>query len=333
MGGVEEALIAAVRGEERRLAEVLRPRLPSPLDELHDDRMAARGLRLLLKREDLVHPDVPGNKWRKLAPNLARAAALGHDTVLTFGGAFSHHVRAVAVAGAALGLRTVGVIRGEEHRPLNPVLARAAEHGMHLTYLDRGSYRQRDSPELAVRLHARFGGCYLVPEGGSNALGVRGAAGLTAEITRPFDVLTCSCGTGGTLAGVAAGLRPGQRALGFPVLRGGAFLARDIDALQREAFGGPSSTWTLETDFHCGGYARSTPDLTRFIDDFADRHGLTLEPVYEAKMLLGVFTLAAAGAFAPGATLVAVVNALADDAPADRGRVPAAEVPDRTATV
>ncbi|WP_101832746.1 1-aminocyclopropane-1-carboxylate deaminase/D-cysteine desulfhydrase [Frankia canadensis] len=322
---MDEAPAAAVRGEEARLAELLRPRLPSPLDELVDDRMAARGLRLLLKRDDLVHPDIPGNKWRKLAPNLAWAHAAGHDTVLTFGGAYSHHVRAVAVAGAALGLRTVGVIRGEEHRPLNPVLARAAEHGMHLTYLDRTSYRRRTSPDLADRLRAAFGPFHLLPEGGSNALGVRGAAGLPAEITQPFDVLCCSCGTGGTLAGLAAGLRPGQRAVGFPVLRGGDFLADDIRALQRAAFGAATTTWTLECGFHCGGYARTTPDLTRFIADFADRHGLTLEPVYEAKMLLGVFTLVAAGDFRPGSTIVAVVNALADG-PQSSARIAAAGV-------
>nr|WP_232291886.1 pyridoxal-phosphate dependent enzyme [Frankia sp. QA3] len=295
-----------------RLAD-LPPRLPSPLDELADGRLAAHGIRLLLKRDDLIHPDIPGNKWRKLRGNLDEARRLGHDTLLTFGGAYSNHIRAVAAAGRLLGLRTVGVIRGEEHLPLNPTLRFAADAGMRLTYLDRTSYREKTSPALVERLRAEFGAFYLLPEGGSNALGARGCAELPAEIDRPFDVICCSCGTGGTLAGIAAGLAPGQRALGVPVLRGAGFLADDVDALQRAAFGANSGNWTMAYDFHFGGYAKSTPELARFIADFRDRHGLALEPVYEAKLLYGLFALAEAEAFGPGTMIVAVINAVADE--------------------
>ncbi|MCK9896540.1 1-aminocyclopropane-1-carboxylate deaminase/D-cysteine desulfhydrase [Frankia sp. AgB32] len=294
-------------------------RLPSPLVETVDDRLAARGVRLLLKRDDLIHPDIPGNKWRKLGPNLARARQLGQHTVLTFGGAYSNHVRALAAAGSLLGLRTVGVIRGEEHRPLNPVLRFAADAGMRLTYLDRASYRAvRAGTGAAVLagLTAEFGPFHLLPEGGSNTLGVRGCAGLPAELDQDFDVLCCSCGTGGTLAGLAAGLAPGRRALGVTVLRGAAFLDADVARLQQAAFGVNSGNWTLTHDFHAGGYARTTPELTRFLADFHDRHGLALDAVYEGKLLHGLFSLVAAGAFAPGETLVAVVNALADGPPA-----------------
>ncbi|KQC35679.1 1-aminocyclopropane-1-carboxylate deaminase/D-cysteine desulfhydrase [Frankia sp. ACN1ag] len=288
------------------------PALPSPLEEIADARLGARGVRLLLKRDDLIHRDIPGNKWRKLRGNLDEARRLGHDTLLTFGGAYSNHIRAVAAAGRLFGLRTVGVIRGEEHLPLNPTLRFAVDAGMRLAYLDRTSYRAKTSAAVVERLSAEFGAFYLLPEGGSNALGVRGCAALPAEIDRPFDVLCCSCGTGGTLAGLAAGLAPGQRALGVPVLRGAGFLADDVDALQRAAFGANSGNWTMAYDFHFGGYARSTPELGRFIVDFHDRHGLGLEPVYEAKLLYALFALAEADAFAPGTTVVAVLNAVAD---------------------
>jgi 1-aminocyclopropane-1-carboxylate deaminase len=287
------------------------PALPSPLEEVADGRLSARGVRLLLKRDDLIHPEIPGNKWRKLRGNLAEARRLGHDTLLTFGGAYSNHIRAVAAAGRLFGFRTVGVIRGEEHLPLNPTLHFAADAGMRLTYLDRTSYRVKTSAAVLERLGVEFGAFYLLPEGGSNALGVRGCVGLAAEIDRRFDVICCSCGTGGTLAGIAAGLGPGQRALGVPVLRGAGFLADDVDALQRAAFGANSGNWTMAYDFHFGGYAKSTPELVGFIADFRDRHGLALEPVYEAKLLYALFALAAADAFAPGTTVVAVLNAMA----------------------
>ena len=283
-------------------------RLPSPVQELVDDRLARHGVGLYLKRDDLIHPEVPGNKWRKLRLNLAAAAEGGYATLLTFGGAYSNHIRATAAAGGLFGLSTVGVIRGEEHTPLNPSLAYAVSRGMRLAYLDRGAYRRKDSPETTNALRARFGEFYLLPEGGSNELGVRGCAELPREIDVGFDVICCACGTGGTLAGIAAGLRAGQRALGFSALKGGQFLAAQVEDLQRRAFGAGSGNWTIECGFHFGGFARTTPELEAFVSGFQARHGLVLERVYVAKMLAGVFALADQGAFAPGTTVVAVVT-------------------------
>jgi 1-aminocyclopropane-1-carboxylate deaminase len=267
-------------------------------------------VRLLLKRDDLIHPDLPGNKYRKLHLNLRAAAEAGHGALLTFGGAYSNHLRATAAAGRLLGLRTVGVVRGDElaGRPLNPSLARAAADGMRLHFLDRPTYRRKTDPEVLADLLDRLGPAYVIPEGGSNALAARGCAALGRELRGSADIAAVACGTGGTLAGLAAGLGPGQRAIGFPVLRGGAFLAEDVLRLQREAFGGRRGDWRLDDRFHGGGYARSTPELDAFGADFAARHGLALEPVYVAKMLHGIFTLAAEGAFAPGTKIAAVVT-------------------------
>ncbi|MEU7037866.1 pyridoxal-phosphate dependent enzyme [Streptomyces sp. NPDC046237] len=285
----------------------LRPRLPSPLEPVEDERFTRRGLRLLLKRDDLIHPDLPGNKWRKLALNLR--AADGRP-VLTFGGAYSNHLRATAAAGRLLGFDTIGVVRGQElaDRPLNPSLARCAADGMRLVFVDRATYRAKSEPEVLAGLLAQSPtGTYVVPEGGSNALAVEGCAELGRELTGAADVVAVACGTGGTLAGLAAGLGPGQRALGVPVLKGG-FLGEEIRALQRATFGGPRGEWSLDERFHGGGYARTTPALESFAQEFESWHGLAVERLYVAKMLYGLFTLAEEAAFAPGTTVAAVIT-------------------------
>jgi 1-aminocyclopropane-1-carboxylate deaminase len=286
----------------------LRPRLPSPVQELSDARFERRGVRLVLKRDDLVHPELTGNKWRKLAPNLA--AARGR-TVLTFGGAYSNHLRATAAAGRLLGLSTVGVVRGDElaGRPLNPSLARCAADGMRLHFLDRSTYRRKAEPAVLARVRRATGAedAYVVPEGGSNAAAVRGCLALGEELRGRADVVGVACGTGGTLAGLAAGLAPGQRALGVPVLKGG-FLAAETAALQERAFGGRRGEWSLDDRFHCGGYARTTPELDAFAEDFEHRHGVPVERLYVAKLLYALTTLAEEGAFARGTTVAAVIT-------------------------
>jgi len=282
--------------------------LPSPLEELHDDRLANAGLRVYLKRDDLINPDIPGNKWRKLKYNLQAAKAQGYKMILTFGGAYSNHIRAVAAAGYYFGFSTVGVIRGEEHLPLNPSLTYALNRGMHLTYLDRAAYRDKMSSEVIGALHEQFGGFYLLPEGGSNENAVRGCAEIPAEISQSFDVICCPCGTGGTLAGVAHGLSDSQPAIGFAVLRGGEFLTPQVEELQVRTFGTISANWAIEYDFHFGGFAKRRPTLDAFIADFQERHGLILDWVYTAKMMYGIYALAGSAAFPAGTAVVAVIT-------------------------
>ncbi|WP_432032639.1 1-aminocyclopropane-1-carboxylate deaminase/D-cysteine desulfhydrase [Streptomyces antibioticus] len=286
----------------------LRPLLPSPLQEVADDRFERHGVRLLLKRDDLIHPELIGNKWRKLVPNLERAAG---RTLLTFGGAYSNHLRATAAAGRLLGLPTVGVVRGDElaGRPLNPSLARCAADGMRLHFTDRAAYRRKTEPETLAALLRAAGAedAYVVPEGGSNTLAVRGCRALGEELRGRADVVALACGTGGTLAGLAAGLAPEQRALGIPVLKGG-FLGDEIQALQQRAFGARRGDWRLDERFHFGGYARVPAELDAFADDFERRHGVPLERLYVAKSLYALVTLAGEGAFTPGTRLAAVVT-------------------------
>ncbi|MFD4480803.1 1-aminocyclopropane-1-carboxylate deaminase/D-cysteine desulfhydrase [Streptomyces sp. NPDC058471] len=289
-----------------------RPRLPSPLQELRDDRFARHGVTLTLKRDDLIHPDLPGNKYRKLFLNLDAAVAAGHTTLLTFGGAYSNHLRATAAAGRLLGLRTIGIVRGDElaGRPLNPSLTRCAADGMRLHFVDRTTYRRKTDPEVLAALLRTTGAedPYVIPEGGSNSLAVRGCTALGEELRGRTHTAAVACGTGGTLAGMAAGLAPGQRALGIPVLKGG-FLGPEIRALQERAFGAPTANWHLDERFHFGGYARTSPELSAFADDFEDRHGLPVERVYVAKLLYALTALSEEGAFPPGAEVTAVITA------------------------
>ena len=282
--------------------------LPSPLVELHDDRLIESGVRLYLKRDDLIHPNVPGNKWRKLKYNLTAAKEQGHTRLLTFGGAFSNHIRATAAAGRYFGFETVGVIRGEEHVPLNESLAYVVSQGMQLTYLDRETYRRKTDLAVIAALVDQFGPCYILPEGGSNGLAVRGCAELPAEIEIDFDLICCACGTGGTLAGIAAGLESDtQRALGFAVLKGGRFLDAEVQRLQAE-YGTVTANWSIDYDFHFGGYAKRKPALDAFIADFKARHDITLDWVYEAKMLYGLFARIAEGVFAAGTIIVVALS-------------------------
>ncbi|MCB2378794.1 pyridoxal-phosphate dependent enzyme [Hymenobacter sp. BT635] len=278
------------------------------IQEINEPIASQRGIRLLLCRDDLTHPELPGNKWRKLKYNLQAAQAQGHDMLLTFGGAFSNHIAAVAAAGRLQNLRTIGLIRGEETLPLNPTLARAVADGMELRYLDRETYRRKHEPEVLAAILTQTGPAYVLPEGGTNALALPGCAELIPELAAhtDFDAVAVACGTGGTLAGMLTGLAGQKTAIGVAALKNGGFLREEIDALTREAMGHTYSNWQLLTDYHFGGYAHFSPELLGFIREFQARHGVLLDPVYTGKLLFALLDQIRQGCFAVGSTVVAV---------------------------
>ncbi|MEU9793005.1 pyridoxal-phosphate dependent enzyme [Streptomyces sparsogenes] len=304
-------------------AVVLAPRLPSPLRRVEDERLAGRGVELRLKRDDLVHPAVPGNKWRKLAPNLTAALDQGYERLLTFGGAYSNHIRAVAAAGAAVGLGTVGVIRGDElaRAPRNWSLARAEAYGMELVFWDRARFRETlrglAEPETVRRLEERWGRSYVLPEGGTNVAAARGAAEIVAELPDlgPGDVVCCAVGTGGTLAGIAAALPEGARALGVAVVKGARYLDGEVARLHTQGWGRAFANWRIDHDHHGGGYGRVPVGLSAFAEDFEERHGLAVERRYVAKMLRCVYDLAGGPALPPGSRVTAVITGPPDPVP------------------
>lgn len=267
----------------------------APIQRIEDVFPGKNGAELYMLREDQLDPEIPGNKWRKLKYNIAEARRQGHRQLLTFGGAYSNHVAAVAAAGKRYGMATVAVIRGEEHELLNETLSKAKDQGMQLYFIDRERYRRKDDPALLDHLKNTFGPFYLLPEGGSNTAAVKGCAEILDERTRDFDVICCPVGTGGTLAGLAVSRRRQQRLIGFPALRGGEFLRRDIDKLI-QAYSGEGEEqrtdnflYELNTAYHFGGYAKLTGELIEFIRTFYERTGVALDYIYTAKMVYGVY--------------------------------------------
>lgn len=275
----------------------------APLQKVDDPLLDPYGVQLYLKREDLIHPHISGNKWRKLKYNLIQAAADEYDTLLTFGGAYSNHILATAHAGQLLGFRTVGIIRGEEYSPLNPVLAEAQKAGMELHYMPRWRYRQKECAEVTEELASLFGRFYLLPEGGTNQLAVQGCREIAQEIDIPYDLICCACGTGGTLAGVISGLCGQQAALGIAVLKGESFLQEEISAL---VVPDSSVQWAVSCDYHFGGYARKNSELLQFIDQFYATQNIQLDPVYTGKLMFGIYDMIQRGLIPSGQTVVAL---------------------------
>jgi 1-aminocyclopropane-1-carboxylate deaminase len=261
---------------------------------------------LHVKREDLSDPRFGGNKWRKLKYNLARAREQDKDTLLTFGGAWSNHVYATAAAGDRFGFSTIGIIRGEANRPLNPTLQFAHDCGMQLVYVDRKTYRDKTSTGFIEELHERYGDFYLLPEGGSNRLARKGCAEIVSEIRDAFDLVTVACGTGATLAGMITALSASQHAAGFAVLKGADFLLDDVAGMLAENGCCGRADWHIETGYHFGGYAKTAPELFSFIRRFKSDFGIELDAVYTGKMFYGLFDLIQKGVFERGTRIIAV---------------------------
>lgn len=259
-----------------------------------------------MKREDLIHPVVSGNKWRKLKYNLIRAKEEEPPAILSFGGAYSNHIHALALAAQEAGLKSIGIIRGEEVLPLNNTLSYAKSCGMELYFVSREEYRRKSEGAFIESLHKRFGDFYLVPEGGNNALGVKGCMEILQEIEQFYDVVCLPCGTGTTMAGIVASLPEGKKAIGFPVLKGGDFLYKEIDLLLGSFVLYHQDSWRLEEHYHFGGYGKWTEELMQFIHGFKTLHGIQLEQVYTGKMMYGLMDMIRNDFFERGTRIVAI---------------------------
>jgi len=261
------------------------------------------GIKLHLKREDRLHPTISGNKFRKLKYNLIEAKAQGLISLLTFGGAYSNHIAAVAAAGLECGFQTIGIIRGEELAdkiPDNPTLRQAQNLGMKLHFISRSDYRRKTDVDFIEQLKQQFGVFYLIPEGGTNQLAVQGCEEiLTAQDKQYFDYICCAVGTGGTIAGIINSTSNTQKTLGFPALKGD-FLFNEIRQWTTR------SNWDLCLDYHFGGYAKTTPELLQFIQQFQQKTDIEIEPIYMGKMLFGIFDLVEKGYFPANSKILAI---------------------------
>ena len=271
-----------------------------PIHEIEDPLLEEKSIRVFLKREDLINEKISGNKWRKLYYNLKFAQSENRSTLVTFGGAYSNHIAATAAAGKMFGFTTIGVIRGEAHPTLNPTLRYASQCGMELRYVSRAAYQERTTSEFIENHLFDISNYYLIPEGGTNHLAVKGCEEILADIDFDFDVVCCSCGTGGTLSGIINTLKSHQSAIGFSSLKGGNFLNDEISKYVI------NSQWSLNLDYHFGGYAKVDKGLVEFINQFHNKHGIPLDPVYTGKMIYGLWDLIEKDYFRSGSSIVAI---------------------------
>jgi len=255
---------------------------------------------LCIRREDLLHPHISGNKYRKLKYNLLQAKNQGAQTLVSFGGAFSNHISALAVAAAENGFKSIGIIRGDELEslPLNPTLAFAEKHGMELVFVSRETYRSKSDTGYLNELRLRYGPCYIIPEGGTNELAVKGCEEILTDADADFNYICCAVGTGGTISGIINSSVDSQQVLGFPVLK--ADLADDV---RKYAI---KSNWTLINDYHFGGYAKVPTELIHFINDFYKQFKVPLDPIYTGKLLFGVMNMIREGYFDKGSKILAI---------------------------
>jgi len=260
--------------------------------QVHLSVLQEKNIQLFMKREDEIHPFVSGNKFRKLKYNIAHAKEAGLKSIVTFGGAYSNHIAATAVTGKLYGLNTVGIIRGEElgvdvehTMRTNATLRRAYENGMQFAFVSREDYRKKEEKLFLKTLEEQYGEFYLVPEGGTNDLAVKGCEEILTNEDTSFDYICCCVGTGGTISGLIRSAKEHQKVIGFPALKGD-FLTSEI-----EKFIGKKNNWELNTAYHFGGYAKYQPELIHFINGFKKETNIQLDPIYTGKMAFGVLDM------------------------------------------
>jgi len=279
----------------------------SRVQEVIFSEIKEKNVQLFIKREDELHHFISGNKYRKLKYNLEEAKRLGHHTFITFGGAYSNHIAAAAAAGFEFGFKTIGVIRGDELAKrldevleTNPTLKFASEHKMNFDFVSRTNYRDKTSEEFIKRLKEKYGDFYLVPEGGTNELAVKGCEEILTEEDTKYNVICSSIGTGGTISGLINSLKPHQKVIGFPALKG--------DFLQHEIrkYVLTFENWSLNTNYSFGGYGKISEELILFINKFKEETKIPLDPVYTGKMLFGIVDLIKKDYFSEGTKILAI---------------------------
>lgn len=259
-------------------------------------------LELFIKREDLIHPLISGNKFRKLKYNLVQAIEENHTSLLTFGGAFSNHILAVAAVGFEQNFKTIGIIRGDElvnKIDENPTLKKAKELGMIFKFVSREEYRTKSNIDFLTRLKEEYGHFYLIPEGGTNDLAIKGCEEILTSTDETFDYICCCVGTGGTISGIINSSKKHQKILGFPALKGD-FISKDIRNFVTQ------SNWEILSNYHFGGYGKITQELIRFINGFYQETQIPLDPIYTGKMMFGVYDLIKKGFFKPKSKILII---------------------------
>ena len=259
-------------------------------------------VRLDVLREDLNHPTISGNKLRKLKYNLQEALRQKNDTIITFGGAFSNHILATAAAAKIAGIQSIGVIRGEElaDKELNSTLKKAKDFGMNFKFISREKYRQKASQEFLNELKLAHSNAFILPEGGTNDLAIKGCEEILDQRTKIYDYICVCVGTGATVSGIINASYPHQKILAFPVLKNADFL---LDVINNHT---TKSNYEFVNAYHFGGYAKFSSELITFVNDFCAEHQIPLDPIYTGKMFFGIFDLIQSGFFPKNSNILAI---------------------------
>ncbi len=288
-----------------KLIELEKSFQPSLLSPVHSSILEQKQIKLWIKRDDLIHPVISGNKWRKLKYILDHILKRKIHTIISMGGAFSNHLHALAFVGKQLHLRTVGYIRGERPKKLNPTLQDLQSWGMELKFISRSQYRCLRNYKKSDGFPSIRAGEYWLPEGASTELALQGVAEIISEIELEFDIICVPCGTGTTFAGLIEQIPEHNVAYGFSALKGAGFLTQDIKKLLKKVKQNRAN-WRVMQEYHFGGFAKSNSELVLFMDNFFSQHHVVLESVYTAKMFYGIFDLIQRGHFNAGQKIVAI---------------------------
>ncbi len=274
----------------------------SSLTNVCDPFLRQHKTELWIKRDDLLHPIVSGNKWRKLKYVLHHALLNNNDSIVSMGGQYSNHLHALAYIGKVLNVTTTAFVRGEKPKHLNPTLKDCHEWGMQLKFISRSSYRElRDVCKIPMQQPNE----YWLPEGGAVKYALQGIAKIIEEINIPFDVLCVPCGTATTLAGLIDTVQKRKIVIGFAALKGRSFLEQNVQKLLKRHIMTDNS-WLINHDYHFGGFANTQPELINFIHYFQKQTGIELELVYTGKMLYGIYDLIEQGFFRAGQRIIAI---------------------------
>ncbi|MBK7128830.1 MAG: pyridoxal-phosphate dependent enzyme [Crocinitomicaceae bacterium] len=267
-------------------------KIPSPLQKIDSPVFVEQDISVFVKRDDMIHAEVSGNKWRKLKYNIEKFKAGNYHALLTFGGAYSNHIAATAAFGNMAGVPTIGVIRGDElHAQSNDTLRAASENKMQFHFVTRQAYQKRYDANFHAQLKAIFGNVYIVPEGGANNAGAEGCSEIMHEIPFTPDYVYTAAGTGTTAAGLLVGSLNGCIINTVSALKGGEFLSHDIQRrIQSMSIEFPEANLRLKdlrliTDMHFGGYGKHNATLLANMKSFTDAHGIPLDQVYTGKMV------------------------------------------------
>ncbi|MBN3584109.1 1-aminocyclopropane-1-carboxylate deaminase/D-cysteine desulfhydrase [Algoriphagus aestuarii] len=278
---------------------------PAINQPIEDPLLEEKGITLFVKRLDLIHPEISGNKFYKLKYNLKEAKSKGKDTVLTFGGAYSNHIAATSFAARSENLNAIGIIRGDASTPLNPTLLEAQKNGMQLYFVSREDYRKKHKDEFIAQLNREFGDFFLIPEGGTNGFAIEGTKEILLNQDEHFTNIVCSIGTGGTYAGLASAIKNHQKLTGISSLKG-EFIhqeMKDLLTLHRII---PEGKLEIKSNFHFGGYAKYDEELIQFIWEFYKKSGIVLDPIYTGKLAYAIWKMIQDDEFQKGASILMI---------------------------